>query len=434
MSTAQERIERYFELRQLGTSVRTEIVAGVTTFLAMSYIIAVNPAILADAGIPPAAAGFATCLVSGLGTIAMGLWARAPLAVAPGMGLNAFFAYTVVQGAGLTWQQALGMVFLSGTVFVVLTLLGVRQALLKALPNALLPAIGGGIGMFLVVIGLRNAGIIRAHEATLVTRGDLTAPTALLAVATLLFIATLLARKVRAGLLIGMGAATLVAIPLGLSGTSSPQDGGAFDAFLQLDVQGVLDWGLVDLVLAMVFVDLFDSLGTMVGVIRKAGLDDDRGRVPRLGRMLGVDGASTMAGALAGTSTVTTYIESAAGVSAGGRSGLTAVVTGVLFLLSLPIAPVVSAVPSAAVAAALIVIGATTVGLVRAIDWDDIDTAVPTLFMVAGMPLTFSIADGLAMGLISYSALKILRGRASQVTWLLHLLAALFVARYIFFA
>ncbi len=434
MSTAQERIERYFELRHLGTSVRTEMVAGVTTFLAMSYIIAVNPAILADAGIPPAAAGFATCLVSGLGTIAMGLWARAPLAVAPGMGLNAFFAYTVVQGAGLTWQQALGMVFLSGTVFVVLTLLGVRQALLKALPNALLPAIGGGIGMFLVVIGLRNAGIIRAHEATLVTRGDLTAPTALLAIGTLLLIATLLARRVRAGLLIGIGMATLIAIPLGLSGTSAPQEGGALDAFLQLDVQGVLDWGLVDLVLAMVFVDLFDSLGTMVGVLRKAGLNDGRGRVPLLGRMLGVDGASTMAGALAGTSTVTTYIESAAGVSAGGRSGLTAVVTGVLFLLSLPIAPVVSAVPSAAVAAALIVIGATTVGLVRAIDWDHIDTAVPALFMVAGMPLTFSIADGLAMGMISYSALKILRGRASEVTWLLHLLAALFVARYIFFA
>ena len=434
MPALQERIEGHFELRSLGTSIRTEMVAGVTTFLAMSYIVAVNPAILADAGIPPAAAAFATCLVSGLGTIAMGLWARAPLAVAPGMGLNAFFAYTVVQGAGLTWQQALGMVFLSGIVFVALTLIGVRQALLKALPKELLPAIGAGIGMFLVVIGLTNAGIIRAHEVTLVTRGNFAEPSALLAIATLLFMATLLSRGVRAGLLIGIGAATVASIPLGLSGSLAQHEGDALDAVLQLDLQGVLTWDLIDLILAMVFVDLFDSLGTMVGVIKKAGLDDNEGRVPRLGRMLGVDGASTIAGALAGTSTVTTYIESAAGIAAGGRSGLTAVVTGVLFLLSLPIVPLVSAVPSAAVAAALIIIGATTVGLAREIDWDNIDTAVPALFLVAGMPLTYSIADGLAMGLISYSALKILRGRAGEAAWLLHVLAAIFVARYIFFA
>ena len=433
MPSLQERIERHFELKSLGTSVRTELIAGVTTFLAMSYIVAVNPAILADAGIPPAAAAFATCLVSGLGTIAMGLWARVPLAVAPGMGLNAFFAYTVVQGAGLTWQQALGMVLLSGIVFVTLTLIGVRQALLRALPKELLPAIGAGIGMFLVVIGLSNSGLIRAHEATLVTRGDLTEPPVLLAIATLLFTATLLSRGVRAGLLIGIAAATVVSIPLGMSGSVAQHEGGALDAVFQLDLRGVLAWDLVDLILAMVFVDLFDSLGTMVGVIKKAGLDDGKGRVPRLGRMLGIDGASTMAGALAGTSTVTTYIESAAGIEAGGRSGLTAVVTGVLFLLSLPIVSLVSAVPSAVAAAALIIIGATTVGLAREIAWDNIDTAVPALFLVAGMPLMYSIADGLAMGLISYSALKILRGRASEASWLLHVLAAIFVGRYIFF-
>lgn len=410
--------------------MRTEVVAGVTTFLAMSYIIGVNPAILSDAGIPPAAAAFATCLVSGLGTIAMGLWAKAPVAVAPGMGLNAFFAYTVVQGAGLTWQQGLGMVLVSGVVFIALTVAGMRQALLRALPRELVPAIGAGIGLFLVVIGLRNGGLIRGSEATLVTLGDLAAPTALLAAGTTLLIATLLSRKVHAGILIGVAAATLVSIPLGLAGSQPSQAGGALDALLQLDLQGALAWGLADILLAMLFVDLFDSLGTMVGLITKARLEDDAGRIPRLGRMLGVDGASTVAGALAGTSTVTTYIESAAGIEAGGRSGLTSVVTGGLFLLSLPLVGVVTLVPSAAVAAALVVIGATTVGLARSIDWDDIDTGLPALLMLAGMPLTFSIADGLSLGLISYSALKILRGRASQVPWSVHLLAAVFVARY----
>ena len=434
MTAVRERIERYFEIGALDTSVRTEAVAGVTTFLAMSYIVAVNPAILSDAGMPPAAVAFATCLVSGLGTIAMGLWAKAPLAVAPGMGLNAFFAYTVVQGAGLTWQQGLGMVFVSGVLFMVMTLVGMRQALLRALPKELLPAIGAGIGLFLVVIGLRNGGLIGAHEATLVTLGDLTAPATLVAIGTTLLIATLLSRKVHAGILIGVLVGTLISIPLGLSGSQASAAGGALDAVLQLDLRGALSWGLVDLLLAMLFVDLFDSLGTMVGVITKARLEDDTGRIPRLGRMLGVDGASTVVGALAGTSTVTTYIESAAGVEAGGRSGLTAVVTGTLFLLSLPLVGVVTLVPSAAVAAALIVIGATTVGLARLIDWDDMDTALPALLMVAGMPLTFSIADGLSLGLISYSALKILRGRATQVPWSVHLLAAVFVARYVFFA
>ncbi len=427
-----QRIEDYFELGRLGTSVRTEVVAGTTTFLAMSYIIAVNPAILADAGIPPAAAAFATCLVSGLGTIAMGLWARAPLALAPGMGLNAFFAYTVVQGAGLTWQEALGVVFLSGTIFALTTVVGVRQAIVRALPERLMPAISAGIGLFLVVIGLNNAGIIRSHEATLLTRGDLTTPNALLAIATLLFTATLLSRGIRAGILIGIAAATAVALPLGLSGTGSATAGGALDAALQLDLGGILSVGVFDLLLAMVFVDFFDSLGTMVGVIKRAGLEDESGRVPRLGRMLGVDAASTMVGSLAGTSTVTTYIESAAGITAGGRTGLTSVVTGTLFLIALPVAPLVAVIPSAAVAAALIIIGASAVGLAGQVDWDDIDTAVPALFLIAGMPLTFSIADGLAMGLISYSALKILRGRPSDAGWPVHLLAALFVARYVF--
>ena len=428
------RLDRFFELSRLGTSVRTEVVAGATTFLAMSYIVAVNPAILADAGIPPAAAAFATCLVSGLGTIAMGLWARLPLAVAPGMGLNAFFTYTVVLGMGLAWQQALGVVFLSGVLFVILTVLGVRQAMVRMMPPQLLPAIGAGIGMFLLLIGLNNSGLIRAHESTLVTRGDWAAPESMLAIAAVLLIATLLSRGVRAGILIGIAAATVAAFPLGVSGAGSERMGGAFDAVLRLDLGGVLSFGLADIVLSMLFVDFFDSLGTAIGVIKKAGLEDSDGKVPRLGRMLSVDGGCTVAGSLFGTSTVTTYVESAAGIAAGGRSGLTAVVTGVLFLLALPAAPLVAMIPSAAVAAALIVIGATIVGLAREIDWDDIDTAVPAIFTMVGMPLTFSIADGLSMGLISFSALKILRGQARETSWLVHLLAVLFVARFAFVA
>ncbi len=434
MSALRRSLDGYFGLQQLGTSVRTEIVAGTTTFLAMSYIIAVNPSILADAGIPPAAVAFATCLVSGLGTLAMGLWARLPVAVAPGMGLNAFFAYTVVQGMGLSWQQALGVVFLSGVAFVVLTVLGVRQAMLRMMPRELLPAIGAGIGLFLLMIGLRNAGLIQSHETTLLTRGDWTEPRALLSIGTLLLTATLLSRGVRSGILVGIVAATVASMPLGLAAGSVTRDGGAFDAVLQLDLGGVLSLELLEIVFAMLFVDFFDSLGTVLGIMKKAGLEKPDGRVPRLGRMLVVDGGSTIAGALAGTSTVTAYIESAAGIAVGGRTGLTSVVTGVLFLLALPAVSLVTMIPAAAVAPALIIIGATTIGLVREIDWDNIDIAVPALFTMAGMPLTFSISDGLSMGVIAFSALKILRGRAGEVSWLVHALALLFLVRYLLLA
>jgi len=424
-------LDRYFEVRQRGSSVRTGVVAGATTFLAMSYVIAVNPAILADAGIPPAAAAFATCLVSGLATIAMGLFARLPLAVAPGMGLNAFFAYAVVQGHGLAWQEGLGIVFVSGVAFMVLTLLGVRNAILRTMPPQLLPAIASGIGMFLVMVGLKNAGLIRAHDATLVTRGDLTAPPALLAIATLLFTTTLLSRGVRAGIAIGIVGAALVGIPLGLTGGASNTGGGAFDALFALEIDAALSLGVLDIVFAMLFVDMFDSLGTVIGLVKKARLEDSKGQVAGLGRVLGVDAAATIVGAFAGTSTMTTYVESAAGIQAGARTGLASVVTGGLFLLAVPVVPFVGLIPPFAAAAPLIIVGAATVGLAREIEWDDMDTAVPALCVMAGMPLMFSSADGLAMGVVSYSALKILRGQAGRVSWLVHALAALFVARFV---
>jgi AGZA family xanthine/uracil permease-like MFS transporter len=360
----------------------------------------------------------------------MGFFARLPLAVAPGMGLNAFFAYSVVQGHGLTWQQALGVVFVSGVAFLLLSLLGVRHAILRTMPPELLPAIGSGIGMFLVMVGLKNAGLIQAHDATLVTRGELSAPGSLLAIATLLFTATLLSRGVRAGIVIGVVGAALLGMPLGLAGVASHLEGGAFDAIFRLDIGAALSVDLLDIVFAMLFVDMFDSLGSVIGLVKKARLEDSNGQVPRLGRVLGTDAAATVVGALVGTSTLTTYIESAAGIQAGGRTGLTAVVTGGLFLLAIPVVPFVGLIPAEAAAAPLIIIGAMTVGLAREIDWDDIETALPALFVMAGMPLMFSIADGLAMGLVAYSALKILRGRAGRVPWMVHALAALFMARF----
>lgn len=434
MSGLRGRIEDHFELSRLGTSLRTEAVAGATTFLAMSYIIAVNPAILADAGVPSAAAAFATCLVSGLGSAAMGLWARYPLAVAPGMGLNAFFTYTVVGGMGLAWQEALGVVFLSGAAFVALTLLGVRQAMVRLMPSQLMPAVGAGIGLFLLMIGFNNAGFIRPHEATLLTRSNWSNPQTLLSVACLLLIATLLSRGIRAGILIGIVAGTVASSALGLTEAAAQAEGDVLGAFLQLDLRGALSVGFIDIVFALLFVDFFDSLGTVIGVVKKAGLEDRHGRIPRLGRIMGVDAGCTVAGALLGTSTATTYIESAAGVTAGGRSGFASVITGSLFLLAVPFTPLVALIPRSAVAAALIVIGATIAGLARDIDWDDIDTSVPAVFTMVGMPLTFSISDGLAMGMISFSALKILRGRAREASWLVHLLAGLFVARYVVIA
>lgn len=423
-------LDRGFGITRRGSTVGREVLAGSTTFLAMSYIIAVNPAILGDAGVPPAAAAFATCLAAGLGTVVMGLWARMPLAVAPGMGLNAYFAYSVVLGLGVPWERALGLVFLAGVAFFVLSLLGVRQVLLRMMPAPLLPAIGAGIGMFLVLIGLRNAGLVQGHDTTLVTRGDFSEPGTLLAVGTLLACATLLARGVRAGILLAIVGATILSIPLGLAGEAGHQDAGSLGAVMQLDLAGAFAPEMLDVVFALLFVDVFDSLGTVIALIRKAGLARPDGTMPGLERVMCVDAGATVAGSLLGTSTLTTYIESAAGIEAGGRTGLTAVVTGGLFLLALPLAPLVAVIPSAAVAAPLVIVGASTVGLAREIDWDDTDIAVSALFTMAGIPLMFSIADGLAMGTICFVVLRLLRGRASEVPWPVRGLAALFVARF----
>lgn len=429
-------LENYFRLAALGTTVRTELLAGLTTFVTMSYIVFVNPSILADAGLPPAAVTAATCLAAAVGSLGMGLWARHPIALAPGMGVNAYFAYGVVLGMGVAWQTALGAVFLSGAVFLALTALGVRQRIVEAIPRELYHATAAGIGLFLALIGLRNAGVVVDDPATLVTLGDLGEPTALLAVAGLLAIAAMMAWGVKAAMLIGILGATVVGALSGITQwrPGSLDVGAIGQTAFELDIAGAFELGLLEIVFVFLFVDFFDTVGTILAVSTRAGLIGRDGKIPRLGRMLTVDASATMVGALSGTTTTTCYIESAAGVAAGGRSGLTAVVVGLLFLLALPLAPVVGLIPAAATAPALILVGSLMVAAVREIDWDEIDVGLPAFLVLLTIPLTYSIANGLAIGFLAYDALKILRGQGAQVPWLTHALAALFLARFAYLA
>ena len=430
MNGLRRRVERYFELERLGTTIRTELLAGTTTFLTMAYIIVVNPSILKDAGMAPEAVTAATCVAAAFGSLAMGLWARQPVALAPGMGINAYFAYGVVIGMGVPWETALGAVFLSGVIFLALTVSGVRQRVIAAMPRELYAAVAAGIGVFLALIGLKNAGIIRADAATLVTLGDLSAPGTLLAVAGLVAIGALLAWRVRAAVLIGIVGATAVAVMTGMSEwrPAAMHWEAMTAAAFKLDVREALALGMLEIVFVFLFVDFFDNLGTLIAVTKRAGLMNERGEVPRLGRMLVVDASAAAFGAVVGTSTTTSYVESAAGVQAGGRSGLTAVATGVLFLLALPLAPFVGMIPSAATAPALILVGAMMMTAVREIDWEDVTTGAPAFLMVLGIPLTFSIANGLAMGFLLWVALKTAQGE--RLHWLSYGLAGVFLLRF----
>jgi AGZA family xanthine/uracil permease-like MFS transporter len=427
-------IEAYFELERLGTTIRTEILAGTTTFLTMAYIIVVNPSILKDAGMPPEAVTAATCLAAAFGSLAMGLWARHPVALAPGMGINAYFAYSVVIGMGVPWETALGAVFLSGVFFLLLTVSGIRQRVMAAMPRELYAAVAAGIGAFLAFIGLKNAGIVRADPATFVGLGDLSAPGALLAAGGLVVIGALLAWKVRAAALLGILGATAVALLTGMSEwrPAALHWETMTAAAFKLDVGEALALGMVEIVFVFLFVDFFDNLGTLIAVTKRAGLMNEGGEVPRLGRMLMVDASAAAFGALAGTSTTTSYVESAAGVQAGGRSGLTAVTTGALFLLALPFAPFAGMIPSAATAPALILVGAMMMTAVREIDWEDVTTGAPAFLIVVMIPLTFSIANGLAVGFLLWVALKTATG--VRLHWLSYGLAVLFLARFAYLA
>jgi len=404
-------LDRLFDLKARGTTVRTEVLAGATTFMTMAYIILVNPSILSQAGLPAAGVAAATCLAAGVGCLIMGLFANYPIALAPGMGLNAYFTFTVVLGMGVPWRVALGLVFISGVVFLFLTLTGVRRLIVSAIPRALFAAIAAGIGLFIAFIGLKSAGLVVANPATTVALGDVKQPMTLLALGGLALIAVLEVLKVRGGILIGIVATTLVGWAAGLVHWN-PQAYSVAEmtsTAFQLDLKGALGLGghgiglaLVEILFVFVFVDLFDNVGTLVAVTTKAGLVAPDGTIPRLNRILVADAAATTVGALAGTSTVVSYIESASGVSAGGRTGLTAVVVGLLFLVALFAAPLAQAIPAAATAPALILVGAMMMAPLADIDWADPSVAIPAFLTLVAIPLTFSIANGLAFGVIAY--------------------------------
>jgi adenine/guanine/hypoxanthine permease len=430
------RLERYFEFQRLGTSWRTEFLAGLTTFVTMAYIVLVNPSVLAQAGLPLAAVTAATCLSAAIGSILMGAFARYPIALAPGMGLNAYFTYTVVIGMGVPWQTALGAVFLSGVIFLLLTAFGIRQMILRSIPHELYSAVAAGIGLFIAFIGLHNSGLIVAHPVTLVTLGNLRRPETALALFGLLLMASLEIWKVRGSILIGVLATTALAWPLGLvHWHPTPYNFSSITATaFRLDIRGALHIGLLEIVFVFLFVDLFDNLGTLLAVTKKAGLVEADNSIPRLSRILFADAAATVCGSLAGTSTVTSYIESSAGVAAGGRSGVTAITTGVLFIGALFLAPLIGAVPTAATAPALILVGSMMLSTIREIRWTDPVIAVPAFLTLIMIPLTYSIANGLGIGILAFAFLQLAAGKFNRQDWLLYLLAALFLIRFLYIA
>ena len=424
-------LERLFQLRAHNTNVRTEILAGITTFLAMAYILFVNPSILGETGMDKGALFVATCLAAAIGSVTMGLIANYPIALAPGMGLNAFFTYTVVLHMGHTWQVALGAVFISAVLFFLLSILRVREWIVNSIPLPLRSAIAAGIGLFLALIALHNAGIVVDNPATLVGLGDLREPAPILATLGFFLIVGLEALKVRGAVLIGIMAVTVVAIVLGVTpfaGVVSMPPSLA-PTFLQLDIRGALDVGLISVIFAFLFVDLFDNSGTLIGVAKRAGLMDKDGHMPKMGRALIADSTAAMAGSLLGTSTTTSYIESAAGVSAGGRTGLTAIVVAVLFLLALFFAPLAGSVPAFATAPALLFVAVLMASGLAEINWDDVTEATPVVITALAMPLTYSIANGIAFGFISWTAIKLISGRHRDLNAALVILSILFVIK-----
>lgn len=431
-STYSRVLDRQFKLTENQTTIRTEMAAGVTTFLTMAYIIFVNPAILKEAGVPFSGALFATCIAAAIGSLLMGLLANYPFALAPGMGLNAYFTYTVVLGLKHDWRVALGAVFISGVVFLLLTLARIRALIVDAIPLTLKTAIACGIGLFIAFIGLKNAGVIVASPATFVTLGHLASKPVILALLGLLITGALMARGFKTAILIGILAVTLAAIAFGLAQlpTRIVEIPAWRETFLQLDLRGALSLGLLDVVFVFLFVDMFDCIGSMMGLAQQAGYLDKDGKMPRLNRALLCDSLATTVGALFGTSTVVTYIESATGVSEGGRTGLVAVTVAGLFLLAAFCSPIAGVIPAIATAPALIVVGALMMRSVKAIAWDDVTEAIPALLTMLAMPLTFSIANGLALGFIFYPLLKVLAGRGREVNWLVYVLALVFVLRY----
>lgn len=462
--TAQPRsaVDRYFEITGHGSTVPRELRAGLTTFLAMSYIIFVNPQVLGNAIVIDGVDNvfqqlvLVTCIAAAFGSLIMGLIARYPFAQAPGMGLNAFFAFTVVLGLGYTWQQALAAVFISGVLFVVLSVVGARKAIVQALPMSLKLAITAGIGAFLALIGMKNAGIVVTNPDTAVALGDFGSPTVWLALIGLVLTAILMKLRITGAILWGILATTAIAIIFRLAvyvGADGLVPFGGFsdgvvalpfwpgDLAFQLDFPGLFSAaegsghsiiaGAVTVILTFFVVDFFDATGTLTGLAHRAGFVDEKGEMPRAKTLFSMDGLAAIFGATMGTSTTTAYVESAAGVEEGGRSGLTAVTTGGLFVLAMFFWPLVGAVPGAATAPALILVGALMMESVKNIEWDDVAIAVPAFLTIVAMPFTYSIANGVAFGIISYALIRVFTGKAKEESWILYLLAALLIARYI---
>jgi len=412
-------------------SLREEIRAGFTTFMTMAYIIFVNPFILSQAGVPKEGAIFATCVASAVATLIMGLYAKYPFALAPGMGLNAYFTYGVVQGMGYTWQTALGAVFIEGIIFILLTLVGIREKVMEAIPDAIKRATPVGIGLFIAFIGMRNAGFVKASSATLVSLGDLKSKEAILAAAGLVATIALLARGVRGGIFIVILLLTATGLSLGLA--PLPKEllsfPGPSSTFLKLDLSGILRSDFWKVVIAFFFVDFFDTIGTLTAIGTLGGFMV-RGTLPRIERALMADAVGTTIGAVVGTSTVTTYIESATGIAEGGKTGITAIVVAILFLLSLFLSPLVKVVPSFATAPALIVVGIMMAANAEYIPWRDFTEAAPAFLTMFVMPLTYSIANGLAAGFISYPLIKTLAGKKKEVHPLMWILCFAFLAKF----
>lgn len=454
-------LDKLFALHERNTTVKTEILAGITTFITMAYILFLAPNILSLAGMDKDAVLIATALGAGLVTIAMGLFVNYPIALAPGVGLLAFYAFTVVLGMGIAWQTALGAVFISGLVFLVLTLTSVRQMIVEGIPSSMKVAITVGIGLFIAIIGLKLSGlmaisislspnslgqVVQTHgnmvppaSETLLTLGNLQDGNTLLALFSLIFTALLMARNVQGSLLIGVIVSTIISYITGLS--TLPDNFQIFAvpdfskaAFFELDIPGALHLGLITIIFSFTFVELFDSMGTLIGTATKAKIANPKtGSFPGLGKAMTVDALGVSAGALLGTSTITAFVESAAGVGAGGRTGLTAVTTGVLFLICLFVAPLVLLVPTAATSPILILVGALMLGAIKDIDFDDWTESFPAFLVITLMPFTYSIANGISAGLIAYPLLKIVAGRAKEVNWIMYVLAILVAIRYIFF-
>ncbi|GAC1438795.1 MAG: NCS2 family permease [Terriglobales bacterium] len=428
-------LDRYFKLIENQTTVRQELLGGATTFVTMAYIVVVNPQILAQAGMPPDGVVFATCISAAVATMVMGLYANYPIALAPGMSLNAYFTFSVCIGMHIPWRTALGMTFFSGVLFVLLTVTKVREQIVNGIPDCLKYSTAGGIGLFIAFVGLRNAKLIVANPATLVSIGNFSDPEVQAACFGIALMLILVTRKLNGAILLGILGTTLFGIARGLTAwpsslISMPHPSATL---LQLDLRGALHLGLLEAIFAFLFVDLFDNVGTLVGVCEQAGLVKD-GKIPGVGRALVADGVGTIFGALTGTSTVTSYIESAAGVASGARTGLSNMIVAVLFLVALFFFPLATAIPAFATAPALILVGALMTRSIAQVKWSEFTEAFPAFFTILMTPLSFSIATGLSLGVIGYSVVKVAAGKYREVSVVLWILTGLFILRYIYLA